>query len=323
MTRREKILAYSAWIAICLIWGTTYLAIRVAVRTLPDAWMSGVRFVAAGALLLLGLLIRGVKIPPFRDWIHLLIIGISLVGIGNWVVVWAEKTISSGTAALSVAAVPFWIVGVESLLRKRIEKEGGEVESLNGSKIAGLIVGFLGVVLLLLPHLGTWNFGYIAGILAIELGGIFWAFGSIYSKYKKLPSSPLMSAAIEMLLGGLFLCVIAAFKGEFSKVYWAPDTLFAFLYLIVIGSMIGFVSFIYALAKLPSSTVSLYAYINPVIAVWLGSLVLHEEVGMNTIAATVVILIGIWLVRRTPAEENKVGGLAVIQTDDQSKDFAS
>lgn len=310
MSQREKVLAYGAWLAICLIWGTTYLAIRVAVRTLPDAFMTGARFLSAGTPMLLILLLRGERIPNFRQWRHLAIIGISLIGFGNWPVVWAENYISSGTAALSVAAVPFWIVGMESLLKKRIEKEGGKVEPLNASKVAGLIVGFLGVVLLLLPHLiGIWNLSYVGGILAIQLGGNFWAFGSIYSKYKKLESSPLMNAAMEMILGGIFMMAVSGIKGEYGHVHWNHHTALAFLYLVVFGSMIGFVSFIYALAKLPSSTVSLYAYINPVIAVWLGSLILNEEIGWTTIAATVVILIGIWLVR------HKSSGKRYLATD--------
>ena len=111
---------------------------------------------------------------------------------------------------------------------------------------------------------------------------------------------------------------VSAFKGEFSHVHWMPATTFAFLYLVVFGSMIGFVSFIYALAKLPSSTVSLYAYINPVIAVWLGSLLLHEEIGWSTIAATIVILIGIWLVRHQPIRKKK----PVTLIDEQVTDFS-
>ena len=318
MERREKILAYGAWLAICLIWGTTYLAIRVAVRTLPDAWMTGARFVIAGALMLFILRLRGERFPAAREWIHLAIIGISLIGFGNWLVVWAENSISSGTAALSVAAVPFWIIGVERVLKNQIAKEGGTTEPIHTYQIAGLIVGFFGVVLLLLPHLiGIWNPGYVTGILAIELGGIFWAFGSIYSKYKKLASTPLMNASVEMLLGGLFMFAVSWFKGEFSHVHWVPATTFAFLYLVVVGSMIGFVSFIYALAKLPSSTVSLYAYINPVIAVWLGSLLLHEELGWSTIGATIVILIGIWLVRRKPVGKKTFVTLVDEQRNDE------
>jgi drug/metabolite transporter (DMT)-like permease len=306
MERREKILAYGAWLAICVLWGTTYLAIRVAVRTLPDAWMTGVRFVIAGSIMLLIFRLRGERFPAARNWIHLAIIGISLIGFGNWLVVWAENYIASGTAALCVAAAPFWIAGVERILQDRIAREGGSIDQLDAYKIAGLIVGFCGVVLLMLPHLvGVWNLHYVAGILAIQLGGIFWAFGSIYSKYKKLPSSPLMNAAVEMLLGGIFMCGLAAVKGDFSRVHWTHETAVAFAYLIIFGSMIGFVSFIYALDKLPSSTVSLYAYINPVIAVWLGSLLLHEEVGWSTIAATIVILIGMWLVRREPRRRNE------------------
>ena len=301
MNRKELVLAYGAWLSVCLIWGTTYLAIRVAVRTLPDAWMAGVRFLIAGGLMILLLRLRGDKIPPVGEWRHLAVIAITLVGFGNWLVVWSEKYVSSGSAALSVAATPLWIAAMESLWRKRIERSGHLVEGFHASKIAGLVVGFCGVALLILPHLtGVWNQEYLIGILVLQIACFSWSIGSLYSKYKKLSSSALMNASVEMLLGGIFLCIIAGFKGEFSKVRWEPAGTIAFIYLIVFGAMIGFVSFIYALSKLPSSTVSMYAYINPVIAVWLGWLLLHEEVNWSTLAATLVILFGVWLVRREP-----------------------
>jgi len=295
--RKELVLAYGAWLAICFIWGTTYLAIRVAVRTMPDAWMAGVRFAISGGLLLIILRARGHRFPPVRDWRHLAFIGISLVGFGNWLVVWAEKTVPSGPAALNVAVTPFWIAGLESLLGKKMNRT---VEGWSVAKILGLIVGFSGVCLLMLPHLtGTWNPDYVIGIVVLQVACVFWAIGSLYSKYKKLESSPLMNASMEMLFGGFFLCIIAFFKGDFGHVRYDQSSLIAFIYLIVVGGMIGFACFIYALDKLPNSIVSLYAYINPLIAVWLGWLILHEEVTWHTLAATAVILSGIWLVRRT------------------------
>lgn len=298
MTRRERILAYGAWAAVCLIWGTTYLAIRVAVRTLPDAWMAGVRFTVAGGLLLLILLFRGSKLPPLKQWPHLAVMGISLLGIGNWMVVWAEKTVPSGPTALLIAVTPFWIMILERLFRKRIEVNGMTVERWNLSRLLGLLLGFAGVFLLTLPDLsGDWSSGYLFGVALIQIGCLSWAIGTLYSKYVKLDSTPMVSASLQMLLGGIFLLIIAFFKGDFQNVRWETSSAIAFVYLITFGAMVAFAAFTYSLSKLPSSFVSLYAYINPVIAVWLGWLILKEEITHVTLLATAVILCGSWLMR--------------------------
>ncbi len=300
MTQTEKVLAYGSWIAVCLIWGTTYLAIRVAVRTLPDAWMAGVRFTVAGGVLLLILLLRGQKLPPVRQWQPLAIIGISLLGLGNWLVVVAEKTVPSGPTALMIAVTPFWIGILEWLFRKQILRTGNQTEAWRRSKVFGLILGFIGVGLLTLPNLqGTWSREYLFGVVIVQAACLFWAIGTVYSKCVKLDSGALMNASLEMLFGGLFLLVLAYLKGDFHAVNWNRESFIAFLYLIFFGGMVAFACFTYALSKLPSSLVSLYAYINPVIAVWLGWLILKEEVTSITILATFVILGGVWLTKGT------------------------
>lgn len=303
--KRELYLAYAAWITICLVWGTTYLAIRVAVRSMPDAWMSATRFLLAGTLLILYFRIRGEKFPGLKDLGHIALIGIALVGIGNWLVVWAENVIPSGLAALMIAATPFWMAGVESII-----KHG---ERWNAGKVMGLLLGFTGVILLMLPNLkGGWNLSFVSGIVALQIASISWSIGSVYSKYKKVDAKPLVSAALQMIFGGLFLLIVAALKGDFYAVRWERTGILAFLYLTFIGAMIGYACYIYALSKLPSSLVSLYAYINPVIAVWLGWLLLKEDVSWLTLVATAVILSGIWLVKRKPSPgyENKDAGLS-------------
>lgn len=298
MKKKELLLAYIAWIAVCLIWGTTYLAIRVAVRTLPDAWMSGTRFLLAGGLLILFFRLRGEAFPPWKQMGHLVLIGLALVGIGNWLVVWAEKVIPSGLAALMIAMTPLWMAAVETMVRNG--------ERWNRNKAIGLLLGFAGVILLMLPNLKEgWNVAFVSGIVALQIASISWSIGSIYSKYRKVEAKPLVSAALQMFFGGAFLLVIALFKGDFQAVRWETSSIIAFAYLTIFGAMIGYVCYIYALSKLPSSLVSLYAYINPVIAVWLGWLILGEHLSWLTILATGVILSGIWLVRRkvSPAYE--------------------
>ncbi len=293
-------LAYVAWIAVCLIWGTTYLAIRVAVRTLPDAWMSGTRFLLAGGVLILFFRLRGEAFPPWRQMGHVAFIGLALVGIGNLLVVWAEKVIPIGLAALMIAMTPFWMAAVEAMI-----KNG---ESWNLNEAIGLILGFAGVILLMLPNMKKgWNAAFVSGILALQIASISWAIGSIYSKYRKVEAKPIVSAALQMFFGGAFLLVVAAFKGDFQSVRWETNSILAFAYLTIFGAMIGYACYMYALSKLPSSLVSLYAYINPVIAVWLGWLILDEHLSWITILATGVILSGIWLVKRksSPAYETR------------------
>jgi drug/metabolite transporter (DMT)-like permease len=288
------------------VWGTTYLAIRVALRTIPDAWMSGIRFLTAGSLMSLILFLKGHKFPPVRQWGHLIFIGISLIGFGNWLVVISEHTVPSGLAALLVATMPFYMVFLDPVVR-RVIGVGGKAEGITRTTFIGLGVGFCGVSLLFLPDLrsGSTN-GILGGILLLQLATTAWSTGSLYSKYTKIDAGPLVSASMQMIFGGIFLCVIAWIKGDFQNVSFRADSLIAFLYLIVFGAMVGYLCFVYALSKLPSSMVSLYAYINPVIAIWLGWLILSEPIKWTTIAATAVILSGVWLVKRQPFETRKV-----------------
>ena len=289
MNRREKILAYGSWAAVCLIWGTTYLAIRVAVRTIPDTWLSGVRFFIAGALMCGILRIRGSSFPPFSQWGHIAVVGISLIGLGNWCVVWAEKFVPSGPTALLVATTPFWMLFMESYLAPKLGWLPAAVPSAP-RQIMGMIAGFGGVLLLVLPQLqATFDTRFLQGIFVLQIGCISWAAGSLYSKYREAKGGgPLVNASLQMLLGGAFMCIIALFKGDFHEIAWNREAVVSLLYLLFVGSMIAYVCYIYALAKLPSSTVSLYGYINPMIAVWLGWLILNEAITVWTILATAV-----------------------------------
>lgn len=296
---REIAKAYGAWLTVCIIWSTTYLAIRIAVKDIPPALMSGVRFSFAGACLLLVMKWRGVPIPPFRRWMHLAIVAVALIGLGNWLVVWAEKVIPSGPTALMVSTTPFWMAGMETIY--------GKADRMNARKVLGLIVGFAGVAVLVLPELrGEFGWTHLKGVLVLQFASGAWAFGSMYSKYHPFQANPLVSAAIEMLIGGSLLLVLAILDHEYLALHWNPTSFLAFGYLVVFGAMIAFSCYIYALSHLPSATVSLYSYINPVVAVWLGWLILNETVTWHTYAATAVIILGIWLVKW----EKKAGAMA-------------
>lgn len=309
MTKKEQALAYAALIVVCILWGTTYLAIRVAVRTIPDAWMSSIRFMIAGSLLAAILKLRGHKFPPISEWKHIAFVGICLVGLGNWLLVWAEKTVPSGPAALILAVLPFYMIFLDPLSRRLAGNS--EPSDKHGIKIyVGLIIGFGGVALLVLPELQQHLSGqYLKGVLVLQFACFAWTIGSLYSKYKRVQCSPLVNASLQMIFGGIFLLILAWFKGDFSRVVFRTDTLLAFLYLIVFGAMVGYACYAYALNKLPASVVSIYAYVNPVIAVWLGWLILHEQVTILTIVATAIILFGVWLVRGEKAQKTPVSGI--------------
>lgn len=291
MEASEKRLAYAAWAAVCFFWGTTYLAIRVGVEELPPSLFAGLRHLVAGLLLFGWMRLRGHDLPKGRDWLHLTIVGLSLLAVGNWMVVWAEKTVPSGLAALLVATSPFWMSGVESLL------PGGDRLTVRG--VLGLLVGFGGLVYLLLPQLQgqSINAGMLLGFLAVEVGCASWALGSVYSRRNPVSVKPLMGASIQMLVAGVALTLLGTFQGEWPRFHFSPKTGAAMLYLIVFGSIVAYSSYTYALQKLPISTVSLYAYLNPIIAVFLGWWLLGEHVGAREGIAMAVILGGVMLVQ--------------------------
>jgi len=292
MTKRDKIKAYAAWGAVCLFWGTTYLAIRIGVEVLPPALFAGVRFVVAGTFFLPVLLLRGHKLPAAGDLIPIAIVGIALLTIANGTVVWAEQWVPSSLAALIVATLPFWMVGMEGLLPRG--------DKLTAAKFFGILTGFAGLVLLLWPDLRE-NLAadYLKGVLAMFIPPIAWSAGSIYSKYHKLSASPLMAAACQMLIAGAILVIIGIANGEAERFTFSVQGIGAIAYLTVFGSILGYGSYIYALDKLPASVVSTYAFINPLVAVVLGWLILDERLDWWVAAATMMILSGVLMVKNS------------------------
>ena len=290
MPAKENVKAYLAWGAVCFFWGTTYLAIRIGVEVLPPALFAGLRFVIAACILIPILRLKGYALPPRKELLDIALVGFLLLTIANGTVVWAEQWVPSGLAALIVATLPFWIVGIESRLPRG--------DRLNSRKVIGIFVGFTGLLLLLWPELrGSMGSAYTFGIFAMFIAPISWGAGSIFSKYRKIKTRPLMAASFQMLFGGIALCVIGLMIGELNRFTLDPQGLLSMAYLIVFGSIIGYGSFMYALSKLPASFVTTYAYINPVIAVILGWLVLDERFDMKLVLATSLILLGVILVR--------------------------
>jgi drug/metabolite transporter (DMT)-like permease len=280
--------AYAAWTAVCLIWGTTYLGIRICLETMPPFLMGGLRWVVAGTMLAAFLAARGVRMPPRESWGTLTVLGFLLLVLGNGGVVWAEQWVPSGLTAVIVASSPFWMVGVERAV-------GGE--RLTARTLAGLSIGFAGIVLLVWPELTSSAIGFGAGVLALQLACLGWALGSSYSKRHMERADALAVAAGEMIAGGLIMLAAGTVLGEWPALHFTPRTAIAFLYLATIGAVGGFVAYTYALKHLPIAFVSLYAYINPIIAVVLGVVVLDEPFTARMVSAAAIVFAGVALVQ--------------------------
>ena len=288
-----------AWVFVCLLWGTTYLAIRIALETIPPLLMGGVRYLTAGLLMIAVLAVRGERLPGLRAWPALMILGFLMIGFGNGGVVWAELTVPSGMTAVLVAMSPFWMVGIDA-----ITPHG---ERLTMRRVAGLIIGFSGIVMLVWPEIRVGEGGrpFLVGVLASQIACFGWALGSTYSRRRghtdARDENVLVTAAYEMLFGGFFLFLAGSVHGEFASFTFNTRTAIALAYLIVFGAICGFAAYAYALKHLPVATVSLYAYVNPVIAVALGTLILKEPFNVRLGIAAAVVLVGMSLVRDTTA----------------------
>ena len=292
MFASEKKLAYVAWVAICLIWGTTYLAIKICLETIPPALMGGIRFVLAAALLGGGLIAMRTRFPERRTWPAMAMIGVLLLGIGNGGVIVAEQWVPSGIAAVLIGTLPFWMVGIEALWFKG--------EPLTWRHVAGLLVGFLGIVLLVWPDIRLSDSGgrqFLIGVGALQAACCGWAFGSVYSKRHASDGDPLGASALQMFFGGAFMLLVGTIHGEWIHLQFSVRTLAAFGYLVLAGSVVAFAAYNYALKHLPVSFVSLYAYINPVVAIALGTVLLGEPFTIRTVLAIAVILGGVALVK--------------------------
>jgi drug/metabolite transporter (DMT)-like permease len=286
--------AYLAWIAVCLIWGTTYLAIRISLETIPPLLMAAMRWIAAGGLLITVLSLRGERLPARREWPALATLGILLLGFGNGAVVWAEQTVPRGLTAVLVATSPFWMVGIDALMP--------DGEPITARRLLGLLIGFGGIVMLVWPEIRFGGgSGFLGGVIAAQIACVGWGVGSSYARHRgrghASGENVLVTAAFEMLFGGIALLAVSLVLHEPARLTFTARTASALVYLTLVGAIGGFSAYAYALKHLPVATVSLYAYVNPVIAVVLGTLVLKEPFSARMLFAAVVVFVGIALVR--------------------------
>jgi drug/metabolite transporter (DMT)-like permease len=289
--KHEKGLAYAAFAIVCVVWGTTYMFIRIALDTLPPLLLTGIRYTVAGLIMLVIARLRGVRLPRDRRTLaNLALVGFLMVGMGNLAVVWAEQWVPSGFAALFVASAPFWMAIIEAF------RAGGE--RMNVRSGIGLLIGFVGVAMLVMPGAGPkWSVGFLLGALAIQVGSLGWQLGSARSKYNLHHVPFLASVALQMFFGGIMVTIAGLAIGEAPRFALTPRSFGALAYLTLVGSVITYSAYVYALSHMRTIHTSLYAYVNPVVAVFLGWLVLSEPLTPMSIAAMVVILAGVALVQ--------------------------
>ena len=273
--------------SVYLIWGSTYLAIRIAIETLPPFLMAAIRFLIAGGILYLIRWLRGDAAATRSEWSSATIIGILLLVGGNGGVVWAEQRVASGVAALLVGTAPLWMVLIESL-----NPTGRRPTQW---AILGIILGFVGIAVLIVPSqlTGQREEVDIIGASVLIFSSLSWATGSLYSRHATLPSSPLLGTAMEMLGGAAGLLLLSFLTGEFSRLTLAnisTRSIGGMVYLIIFGSWVGLSSYTWLLRVAPTPLVFTYAYVNPVVAVLLGHLLAAEPLTVQIIiAATIVV----------------------------------
>ena len=283
--------AWAAWVVVCLVWGTTYLGIKIALETIPPFLMGGLRYVAAGLGLAAVLAVRGRSLPAVSLWPRLAVLGFFMIAMGNGGVVVGSQWLPSGLTAVLIATNPFWMVSVEAMV------SGGQQMHLR--QWVGLTVGFLGIVVLVWPDLaagGAAGRMVLWGVVAVQTACAAWAVGSAYTRRHVMPADVLGAAAVQMLFGGLFMLLAGTILGEWPRLGFNLKTSLAFAYLTVPGSIIAFAAYSYCLRHMDVAVVSLYTYINPVIAVILGAIVLGEPLGWPMFVAGALIAAGVVVV---------------------------
>lgn len=281
-----------AFTTVYFVWGSTYLAIRIGVESLPPALFAGARFLAAGLLLTIYARLARQTFPrSAREWRTVWVAAVLLLVGANGLVVWGEQWVPSNQAALLAASVALWLAGLGVL--------GRNGEPLSGQRRLGLVIGFAGVAVLVWPADG-FSLDHFGAQLAILAAGLSWAAGSIYMKRARPTTPPLMSAAMQSLLAGVLLGSIGFAAGEAERWSWNREALLALAYLAVFGSCLAYAAYVWLLHEVSPAALGTYAYVNPAVAVVLGAWLLDETLNGAQLAGTAVILLGVILVSLPP-----------------------
>jgi drug/metabolite transporter (DMT)-like permease len=302
-----------AMLAIYTIWGSTYLAIRFAVETIPPFLMAGTRFLVPGLILLVWRRLAGDPAPTRRQWLSAAIIGLLLLLGGNGLVSWAEQKVASGIAALLIGTVPIWMVLTDALFASR--------KMPRWTAIIGLLTGFGGVIVLIGPkNLVNGNSTYdLVGVAVILLAAFLWSMGSVFSRKANMPASPLLGTGMEMLAGSAGLYIVSLLSGEWQSFSLHAVSLrsgLGLLYLIVAGSLGGFVAYTWLLRNAPISLVSTYAYVNPLVAILLGNWLAQEGLNLQVLLAAGVIIGSVILINTKKRSDGSQP--ALISSDQQT-----
>ncbi len=286
MGQNSRIRVVLAFAALYILWGSTYLAIRIAVETLPSFFAAGVRFLLAGAALYAWSRIAGIAAPSGREWRNLWILGVLMFLVPYGALFWAEKTVPSGIASVLLATIPVWTSLLEIFVLRAYR--------LQWTMVAAMGLGLGGVTVIAFDQ--AYGSANLLPCLAITAGVITWSVGTICSIRMQLPSSKMLNAGGQMLTGSLLLLVCSAAAGEmipFPRI--SGRAALAILYLVVAGSILAYTAFVWLLGVLPATKVSSYAYVNPVVALAIGYFVAGEAIGIRDLEASMVVLCGVAL----------------------------
>lgn len=290
MGSKKHLLPYAALIAVCFFWGTTYLGIRMALESFPPLLLVALRFLISGSILLAFARWKGWAMPGRRELIRTCLFGFMLLGVANGALTFAETWIPSSLAALFLTTAPFWLVGMEALMP--------DGERLTPAVVLGLAVGLAGVVMLVLPGDGALVMGpnLWKGFLVLQVGSFFWNTGSILQRRWRATTHPFLTGALQQMAAGLVYMVAALVVPE-RPVTLSTTGLAGLLWLVTFGSIVGYSAYIYSLETLPVSLVSIYTFINPVVAVTLGRLFYNEPFGKKEMMAMLIIFAGVLIVK--------------------------
>ena len=286
----KRLYSLGALLIVYFFWGGTYLGIRFAVQTIPPFLMAGTRFLIAGSAVYLYARMRGAAKPKREHWIDAGIVGALLLLGGNGIVSWAEQLVSSSIAALLIATVPLWMI-LLGLFAKDTRRPNGVV-------CAAVVLGFLGITILVLPSSGIGRIS-LTGVAALLIASLFWSLGSMYSRRARLPGSPLLAVGMQMLVGGALMVVGSGLGGEWSRFHPAQvsaRSLFGMGYLVLFGSIIAYNAYIWLLKNADPTWVSTYAFVNPIVAVFLGWLMAGEQLTARSVWATAIIVLSVVII---------------------------
>ncbi len=303
---RSLLKPYIALACVCFFWGTTFIASRIAINTFPVTFLSGIRFILAGSLL--GIYFFGIKknpLPPLKELSVMIFNGLLMIGAANGLLTFALNYMPTNTASIICASLPFWILGLNLVFYK--------TEKVNSQTFIGLVVGFVGLLIIFYDGLFVSpkeGFGF--GLLLTIISNLSWALGMVFTKKYKVSSKPLVVATIQLFSAGIVMLMLGFLTIDNYDFMSLSNTKgwLAILYLAIFGSVVGYGAYIYSLAHLPVTVVSIYTYINPLIAIWLSWWILDEEINALAWLSVGLILVSVYIVNRGFNTEKKAQKIA-------------